>query len=221
MTANVVGPGAALVGVLPGVQGMGVWMGRRQLFVRFAGEAETAVMYSSAALAEELRRLAARARFHSIALSGRDPLGNIDCLQSALADANLPLPVLAESDGQRPEAVRTMAPQLRMLQLCDDGTAGATTLGRLYASIGVAVEYGLDHSLVLEPGEQTTDAQLLRLIEQSHAVSEKVVIIIHPEEPPGGGPLDPRWGQLLAQAAELHDDVRLLRRLLPSREARR
>ena len=37
MTANVVGPGAALVGVLPGVQGMGVWMGRRQLFIRFAG----------------------------------------------------------------------------------------------------------------------------------------------------------------------------------------
>lgn len=221
MTANVVGPGAALVGVLPGVQGMGVWMGRRQLFIRFAGEAETAVMYSAAALAEELRRLAARATFHSIALTGRDPLGNLECLQAALADANLSLPVLAESDGQRPEAVRTLAPQLRMLQLCDDGTAGATTLGRLYATIGAAVECGLDHSLVLEPGEQTTDAQLLRLVEQSHAVSEKVVIIIHPEEPLGGGPLDPRWGQLLAHAAELHHDVRLLRRLLPSRETRR
>jgi hypothetical protein len=200
---------------------MGVWMGRRQLFIRFAGEAETAVMYSAAALAEELRRLAARATFHSIALTGRDPLGNLECLQAALADANLSLPVLAESDGQRPEAVRPLAPQLRMLQLCTDGTAGATTLGRLYATIGAAVECGLDHALVLEPGEQTTDAQLLRLVEQSHAVSDKVIIIIHPEEPLGGGPLDPRWGQLLAQAVELHHDVRLLRRLLPSRETRR
>lgn len=221
MTVSAPGPGAALVGVLPGVQGVGVWMGRRQLFVRFAGEAETAVMYSAAALAEELRRLAARATFHSIALTGRDPLGNVECLQAALAEANLSLPVLAESDGQRPEAVRALAPQLSMLQLCCDGTVGATMLGRLYASLATAVECGLEHSLVLEPGEHTTDAQLLRLVEQSHAVSERVVIIIHPEEMPGGGPLDPRWSQLLAQAAELHGDVRLLRRLHPAGEARR
>ncbi len=221
MTSNVMGPGAALVGVLPGMQGMGVWMGRRQLFIRFAGEAETAVMYSAAALAEELRRLSARAKFHSIALNGRDPLGNVECLQAALADANLPLPVLAESDGQRPEAVRELAPRLKMLQLCSDGTAGAAMLGRFYATMGVAVECGLEHSLILEPGEQTTDAQLLRLIEQSHAVSEKVAMIIHPEEPQGGGPVDLRWSQLLAQAAELHDDVRILRRLLPPGEMRR
>lgn len=221
MTSNAFGPGAALVGVLPGMQGMGVWMGRRQLFIRFAGEAETAVMYSAAALAEELRRLAARAKFHSIALTGRDPLGNVECLQAALADANLPLPVLAESDGQRPEEVRALAPRLTMLQLCSDGTAGASMLGRFYATMGAAVECGLEHSLVLEPGDQTTDAQLLRLIEQSHAVSEKIVMIIHPEEPVGGGPLDLRWSQLLAQAAELHDDVRILRRLLPPGDTRR
>ncbi len=221
MTSNVMGPGAALVGVLPAMQGMGVWMGRRQLFIRFAGEAETAVMYSAAALAEELRRLSARANFHSIALNGRDPLGNVECLQAALADANLPLPVLAESDGQRPEEVRALAPRLKMLQLCSDGTAGASMLGRFYATMGVAVECGLEHSLILEPGDQTTDAQLLRLIEQSHAVSEKVAMIIHPEEPQSGGPLDLRWSQLLAQAAELHDDVRILRRLLPPGEMRR
>jgi hypothetical protein len=33
---------AALAGVPAGVQSLGPWAGRRQLFVRFAGEAETA-----------------------------------------------------------------------------------------------------------------------------------------------------------------------------------
>ena len=104
MTANAIGPAAALVGVLPIVQPQGLWTGRRQIVVRFAGEAETAVMYSAAALAEEMRRLAARATFHSVCLSGRDPLGNVECLEAALSQAQLALPVLVESDGQRPEA---------------------------------------------------------------------------------------------------------------------
>ena len=38
---------AALAGVPAGIQAQGLWMGRRQLFVRFAGEAETATMYTS------------------------------------------------------------------------------------------------------------------------------------------------------------------------------
>lgn len=215
------GPAAALVGVLPGVQSTGVWAGRRQIMVRFAGEAETAVMYSAAALAEEMRRLAARARFHSVVLTGNDPLGNLECLDAALRAAELHLQVLVQCDGQRPEAVRELAPMLRVVEVCTDGTAGATTLGRIYSTLGAAREGGLEHALSLEPGEVTTDAQLLRLVEQSHAVSEEVAIIIHPEELPGGGPLDPRWSELLAQAAELHDDVRLVRRLHPTRELHR
>ena len=43
-------PSAALTGVPAGVQSQGAWVGRRQLFVRFAGEAETATMYTSQAL---------------------------------------------------------------------------------------------------------------------------------------------------------------------------
>ena len=213
MSIPTMGPAAALVGVLPAVQSQGIWTGRRQLAVRFAGEAETAVMYSAMALAEEMRRLAARATFHSIALSGRDPLGNVECLQTALAQAKLPLPVLAESDGQRPEAVRALASQLRMVQVTTDGTMAAPALGRIHATLGAAAELELEHALVLEPGEHTSDSQLLRLVEQAHAVSERVAIVIHPDEPTGIGPLDPRWGELLAQATGLHGDVRLMRRL--------
>ena len=215
MNVRAMGPAAALVGVLPTVQPQGVWTGRRQLVVRFAGEAETAVMYSAGALAEEMRRLAGRATFHSIALSGRDPLGNVECLEAALAQAALPLPVLAETDGQRPEAVRTLAQYLRVVQVTTDGAAPAPALGRIHATLGAAAELGLEHALVLAPGEHTSDAQLLRLIEQAHAVSEQVAIVIHPDEPLGTGPLDSRWAEVLAQATGLHGDVRLLRRLGP------
>ena len=72
--AHVAGPTAALAGIPAGLQAQGVWAGRRQLFVRFAAEAETATMYTADALANELRRGTARSAFHSIAISGRDPL---------------------------------------------------------------------------------------------------------------------------------------------------
>ena len=54
---QVAGPTAALAGVPAGIQGAGPWLGRRQLFVRFAAEAETATMFTAAALAQEIRRL--------------------------------------------------------------------------------------------------------------------------------------------------------------------
>ena len=58
--AQVAGPTAALAGVPAGLQAQGVWSGRRQIFVRFAAEAETATMYTADALANELRRSTSR-----------------------------------------------------------------------------------------------------------------------------------------------------------------
>src|SRR5665213_1813585 len=52
-------PSAPIAGLSPGVQSQGIWTGRRQLFVRFAGEAETAVLYSSEMLAKQLERATA------------------------------------------------------------------------------------------------------------------------------------------------------------------
>ena len=56
MSIHEAGPSAALAGVPAGIQSQGAWAGRRQLFVRFAAEAETAVMYTADALAKELRQ---------------------------------------------------------------------------------------------------------------------------------------------------------------------
>lgn len=214
MKTRTFGPAAALVGVMPIVQAQGVQVGRRQLAVRFAGEAETAVMYSAAALAEEVRRLAARAAFHSITLTGRDALGNVECLKAALSLLAPTLPVMADTDGQRPEAVCELAEHVALVQVTTDGTAPASALGRIHQTLGAARDCGLDHALVLMPGEHTSDAQLLRIVEQVHAVSDRAAVVIHPDESPMGGPLDSRWSEMLASAAELHGDVRLLRRLV-------
>ena len=72
MKTRTAGPTAALAGIPAGLQAQGVWTGRRQLFVRFAGEAETATMYTADALANEIERATTRSRFHSVAVGGRD-----------------------------------------------------------------------------------------------------------------------------------------------------
>ena len=83
---------AALAGVPAGVQSQGVWVGRRQLFVRFAGEAETATMYTAQALVRELERQLSRSSFHSIAIGGRDTLGNVQFEQEKQLSKDIPLP---------------------------------------------------------------------------------------------------------------------------------
>src|SRR5215213_11922888 len=92
-------PTAALAGVPAGLQAQGVWAGRRQLFVRFAGEAETATMYMPRALASELKRIAERTSFHSIAITGRDAAGNAAFLAAAFHDWAPTAPVMLDTDG--------------------------------------------------------------------------------------------------------------------------
>ncbi|MEP6692680.1 MAG: hypothetical protein ABJD07_16095, partial [Gemmatimonadaceae bacterium] len=58
---------------MPGIQAQGVWAGLRQLFVRFAAEAETATLYSPEMLARALERATAMGALHSISLAGKDP----------------------------------------------------------------------------------------------------------------------------------------------------
>src|ERR1051326_6357394 len=103
--SHVAGPTAALAGIPAGLQAQGLWVGHRQLFVRFAAEAETATMYTADALANELRRWTGRSVFHSISVSGRDPLANVDYLKACFAKQPTTLPVMLDSDGQRPEGV--------------------------------------------------------------------------------------------------------------------
>src|SRR5256885_14269743 len=102
---HVAGPTAALAGIPAGLQSQGVWAGRRQLFVRFAAEAETATMYTADALANEIRRSTGRSTFHSIAIAGRDPLANVEYLCAAFEKVSTNLPVMLDTDGQRPAEI--------------------------------------------------------------------------------------------------------------------
>ena len=208
------GPTAALAGVPTGLQSQGVWVGRRQLFVRFAAEAETATMYTAQAIAQELQRAAKRSAFHSISVGGRDPLANVDFLEAAFAAGPLPLPVMLDVDGQRPDEIATLAKNVAMVQVTLEGGGMEAGAERAMTSIKLAADAKLEHAIVLAPGEQVSDAQLLRIVEQIHAASEKTVVVIHP---PYNTPIDRdrRWVMLIERSAALHPDVRLSLRLPP------
>ena len=206
------GPTAALAGVPAGVQAMGAWEGRRQLFVRFAAEAETATMYTADALRSELRRIAARSAFHSISVGGRDPLANAEYLRAVLDGEGAPLPVMLDHDGQRPEALAAIMPQLALLQVVMDGTETGAACERAMESLRLAAEGGIPHALVIATGEHASDSQILRLVEHAHAASLGTEIVIHP---PASGPVDKdrRWITLVERAVALHADVRLALRI--------
>ncbi|PYP68073.1 MAG: hypothetical protein DMD26_02865 [Gemmatimonadetes bacterium] len=212
--AQVAGPTAALAGVPAGLQAQGVWSGRRQIFVRFAAEAETATMYTADALANELRRSTSRSAYHSISISGRDPLSNVDYLCAAFAKPPVDLPIMLDTDGQRPEAIPALKKFVGLTQVTLEGNGLEATTERGLHTLHAAAEAGMQHALVLCSSDQTSDAQLLRIVEQARVVSGATMIVIHP---PPGVPVDRdrRWMTLLERAAALHNDVRFALKLPP------
>ena len=210
---------AALAGVPAGVQAQGVWAGRRQLFVRFAGEAETATMYSAVALVRELERQIARSKFHSISIGGRDPLANINFLIAALEGAKPSVPVMLDTDGQRPDAFALIAPHLALAQVTVEFVGPETMVTNAIETLAVAAATAAAtcaNAMVLCPRDDTSDGQVLRIIEQAHRASPSTQIVIHPPTPTGEQPmLDRRWAALLDQAISTHADTRLALRLPP------
>jgi pyruvate-formate lyase-activating enzyme len=207
---------AALSGVPAGVQSLGPWAGRRQLFIRFAGEAETATMYMAQALVKEMERQLSRSTFHSIVVGGRDPLGNVPFLLAALQAAKPRIPVMLDTDGQRPDAMKELLPFLALTQVTVEFTGSEATLDHAIETLKVAAKAGCPHALVLVSREDTPDSAMLRLIEEAHRESAATQVVIHPfptgEVPPV---LDRRWATLLEQAAAMHADVKLALRLPP------
>lgn len=215
MSARVAGPTAALAGVPYGVQAQGAWIGRPQLFVRFAAEAETATMYTSKALAQELDRLTRRATVHSVCCGGRDTLGNAPFLESVFEEWEPTLPVMVDTDGQRPDAVAGLKKHVSYFQVTLECSGPMATVERAMKSLSAAAEAGREHGLVICPAEDTSDVQILRIVEQAHAASDGTMIVVHPLPGPDLRMLDRRWAVLLEGAMALHGDVRLALRLPP------
>jgi len=211
---QVAGPTAALAGIPAGLQAQGIWAGRRQLFIRFAAEAETATMYTADALANEIKRSTARSAFHSIAISGRDPLANVEYLGAAFDKVPQTMPVLLDCDGQRPESIAELRAFVTLAQVTLEGATLEAHSERAMQSVKAAADAGMQHALVVSVDERATDALVLRIVEQAHAASDRTSIIVHPGT---GVPLDRdrRWMTMLERAAALHPDVRLALRLPP------
>ena len=204
---------AALAGVPSGVQSQGVWQGRRQLFVRFAGEAETATMYRADALAREIDRILGRSTYHSIAISGRDALGNPEFLATVLGQVTTKIPVMVDTDGERPEAVGALKQWLTMVQVSLELSANARPVDRPLETLRAAATAGCSHALALIARDDTSDAQLIRIVEQAHGASPGTIIVVHPG-PAGERPtLDRRWATLIEQAIAIHGDTRLALRI--------
>jgi hypothetical protein len=214
MISHMGGPTAALAGIPAGLQSQGVWAGRRQLFVRFAAEAETATMYTSDALANELRRATGRSTFHSIAIAGRDPLANVDYLKSAFEKISTSLPVMLDVDGQRPPEIAELRAFVKLTQVTLDGSSPDPQNERALESLRVAAGAGMLHALVICADDRTSDAHMLRLVERAHGTSEQTMVVIHPG---ATTPVDKdrRWTTLFERASALHGDVRLALRLPP------
>ncbi|HET6680651.1 MAG TPA: hypothetical protein VFG84_05580 [Gemmatimonadaceae bacterium] len=207
---------AALAGLPSGIQAQGVWQGRRQLFVRFAGEAETATMYRADALAREVDRVASRAAFHSLCVTGRDAMGSAEFLDAVLGMLESKLPVMVDTDGQRPEAVGVLAPRLGLVQVTlDTESAGldGPAIDRAIQTLQAAAESSVEHALCLVLRDDVNDGQILRVVERAHAGSDAVAIILHPGPEGERTALARRWALLVEQAMTVHPDIRLTFRL--------
>jgi organic radical activating enzyme len=207
-------PTAALAGIPAGLQTQGVWAGRRQIFVRFAAEGETATMYTADALASEVRRGTSRSAFHSISISGRDPLSNVEYICATFDKLSSTIPVMLDCDGQRPAEIDELKRFVTLTQVTLDGPTLEAQSDRAFESLRVAAKAGMQQALVMIVDERTTDAHVLRVVERAHAASESTVIVVHP------GPMIPvdrdrRWMTLFERAAALHSDIRLALRLPP------
>jgi organic radical activating enzyme len=202
---------AALAGVPAGIRATGPWTGRRQLFVRFARVAETATMYTADALRGELARLAQRSVYHSIALSGGDPLGEVEFLAAAL-EGGAPLAVMLDHDGQRPDSLDRIIGSLALVQVTLTGGEDDEAMARAMETLRRAAEKQVAHALVLMVEADASDGHLLRIVEQTEAASAEASVVVHPEADTFSGG-SRRWIRWLEQAAGVHGDVRVLPRL--------
>jgi hypothetical protein len=207
------GPTAAIASIVPGVQSQGLWAGRRQLFVRFAGEAETATLFTPEMLMRHVTRLATQVPLHSISISGRDPLACSDFLVAAFENAAPTLPVMLDCDGQRSASAALLVKSLTLIQVTVDFSAPAATLDNAIEMVRMSAGAGVKHAVVLALREGTSDSQILRLVEQVHAASPGTKLVVHPVPGTERPPLDRRYATLLEQAMAIHRDIRLQMRV--------
>jgi len=204
------GPFAALTGVSAAIQPEGPWQGRWQIAARFASDAQTAMMYTPAALAEHVRKLSSRTSYHSVVFAGSGVLSEEPFIAESLELVAQSHRVMIETDGQRPDSIAAVAGRLALLQIGLDASASREEVDRAMDSLAAA-SGRCDHALIVHLGPETSDERCLQLVERAATASAGTMLVVHPEDPPHAR--DPRWAALLQRATVLHPDVRLLPKL--------
>lgn len=212
MTTRVTGPTAAIAWIRAAVQAQGIHTGRRQLVVRFAAEAETATLYNGSMLHRNIERAITSTVVHSVSLSGHDPLACALLLAEAFESNPMAAPVVVDCDGQRPEAVATVARSVALIQVVLSATEAAAVTDSALETLRLAEQSGTGSALAVVMTERTTDAQVLRLIEQATSAAPGTKIVVHPAPASASGP-SARYAALMEEAAAMSRDVRLLTRL--------
>lgn len=204
---------AALAGIPLGIQRQGLWAGRRQIFIRFAGPAETATMYTADALARELNRGLERSVVHSICVAGRDALANSDYLVATLKQINRSVPVMVDTDGQRPEAIAALHSYLKLVQVTIEPPVQAASLDLALETLQAAKHVGCDQALVVSGADDTSDADYLQIVELAPRSGGSASVVLYPGPATEKAMLDRRWSVLMEHAMARHADVRIALRL--------
>lgn len=170
-------------------------------------------MYTADALARELTRALGRTVYHSVCVIGRDAFGNADFLAAALRQLPPGTEVMADTDGQRPEALTILHPFLSLVQVTIDPPAASPAMEHVVATLRAAASLGRPHALTIAGTDEASDADYLQIVEQAHAASDATSIVIHPGPSAERGVLDKRWSTLIEHASARHRDIRLLARL--------
>lgn len=204
---------AALAGVPVALQQQGVWSGRRQLFIKFAGPAETAMMYTADALTREVQRALERSHVHSICVTGRDALANDAFLVACLKQLNTNIPVMLDTDGQRPVVLEKLQPYVQLVQITVDTGVDQPALERIAETVKQCARLGLASAVAINGRDNASDSDYLRIVESAAGANAQAMIVMHPSPAEERKPLDRRWSMLVEQATMRQPDVRVALRL--------
>jgi hypothetical protein len=110
---------------------------------------------------------------------------------------------MLDLDGQRPDETVALTPHVSLIQVTIDPAATDAMLQRGCSTLRVASSAGCAHAFVAAATAETSDAQVLRAVEQVRAASAETDVVLLPA-PNAEATLDRRWAVLLDQAMQLH-----------------
>jgi hypothetical protein len=213
VSTRVTGPTAAIAWIRAGIQARGIYTGYRQLVVRFAAEAETAMLYNGSMLLRNIERTIAQSVVGSVSIAGHDPLASAALLGEAFQGNAPGVPVVVDCDGQRPDAIAALSRSVAVVQVALSGTEAASVSDTALESLKIAAREGMSPALAVVMTDRTTDVQVLRLLEQVVDAASGTKIVVHPATPSGPAGPDIRYSALMEAATAITRDVRFLSRL--------